>query len=216
MIAMNNFNRSSEPDTVQYSEAVTTAVMNITMKLRKTQNFHLALTSSAAEIGRLCGTDKCAVYTVDKTTKHCAFINAEGVRKDLLDKISAEMGRTPYEMAEAWTRDLGDSDCIILRTPEEVKDIDPVWCRSLQSEGLTNIILYALRFNQNLAGFIWAASFDPDKIMQVKEILELTSFIIAAVISNHQLTSRLEVMSTVDVFSQVNSKDTAGGTLPQT
>lgn len=205
---MYNINCSHEQNLSEgYPEAVKTAVMNITVKLHKTKNFHMAMTSAAAEIGKLCGTDKCAIYTVDKSTRHCSFINADGVRKDVLDLIASSMERTPYEVAETWEKDLGDRDCLILRNLEEVNAIDPVWCKSLQSEGLTNIILYPLRFHQNLAGFIWAASFDPDKIMQVKDILELTSFIIASVISNHQLFSRIELMTTVDAFAQFIDKE---------
>ena len=43
--------------------------------------------------------------------------------------------------------------------------------------------------------------------MQIKETLELTTFLIAAVISNHQLVSKLEFRSTVDGLTQVSNRN---------
>ena len=43
--------------------------------------------------------------------------------------------------------------------------------------------------------------------MQIKETLELTSFLIAAVIANHQLVSGLEVKSTIDGLTQVSNRN---------
>ena len=51
---MYNINCSHEQNLFEeYPEAVKTAVMNITVKLHKTKNFHMAMTSAAAEIGKL-------------------------------------------------------------------------------------------------------------------------------------------------------------------
>lgn len=78
---------------------------------------------------------------------------------------------------------------------------------SLISHGIRNIILYAIRYNQTIVGFIWAANYDTEKMEQIKETLELSTFLIAAVITNHQLLSRLEERSSVDILTNVGSRN---------
>ena len=55
--------------------------------------------------------------------------------------------------------------------------------------------------------YVWAANFDTSKMMLIKETLELTTFLIAAVIANHQLVSRLELKSTIDGLTQVYNRN---------
>ncbi len=64
-----------------------------------------------------------------------------------------------------------------------------------------------MRFNQELVGFIWAANFDSDKMMQIKETLELTTFFIGAVLSNHQLLRQLEFMSMIDMLTYARNRN---------
>ncbi|MCR5148175.1 MAG: GGDEF domain-containing protein [Eubacterium sp.] len=75
------------------------------------------------------------------------------------------------------------------------------------SHEIRNIILYVVRYQQELVGFIWAANYDTEKMMKIKETLELSSFLIAAVISNHQLVSQLEIKSTVDRLTKVSNRN---------
>ena len=191
----------------QHSTEVSSAVMNISMKLHQTQNFHQAMSAAIGEIIKVCGAELCSLYTVDKTKQHCSFINQYGVQKEFLKVFSADMKRTPYEIAEQWEKDLDGSDCLLLDDLHVVKERDPVWYDSLCRYGIKNIILYAVRMNQALVGFIWAANFDASKMMQTKEILEITTFLIGAVIANHQLVSRLEVMSRTDALTQLSNRN---------
>ncbi len=88
-----------------------------------------------------------------------------------------------------------------------MQERDPAWYQSLCTYDIKNMILYAVRNHQSLVGFIWAANFDAAKMVQIKETLELTSFLIAAVIANHQLVSKLEEKSTIDGLTQVSSRN---------
>ena len=45
------------------------------------------------------------------------------------------------------------------------------------------------------------------KVDIIKETLELTTFLLAAVIKNHQLLARLEIKSTVDALTQVGNRN---------
>lgn len=197
-----------ETDSITKRSAETTeAVMNISVKLHETQDFVQAMAAATGEIKKLCGTELCSLYTVDQTTQKCEFINENGSDRQALENIAKSIGRSPYETALEWEKDLAESDCLLLESLDVIKERDPAWYASLTFYGITTLVLYAIRFNQKLVGFIWACNFDTSKILQIKETLELTSFLIAAVIANHQLVSRLEFKSTVDVLTQVSNRN---------
>ena len=191
----------------QHSEGVAAAVMNISLKLHETSNFHQAMAATVTEIQKICSAEKCSLYTVDVSNQHCNFINKDGAQRDYLEAFASEMGRSPFEVAMAWEKDLAESDCLLLEDLSVVQERDPVWYASLLKHDVHNIILYAVRNNQTLVGFIWAANFEVSKMMQIKETLELTTFLIAAVIANHQLVSKLEFRSTVDGLTQVSNRN---------
>ena len=202
--------RSDHPDTEymsQHSEGVTAAVMNVSLKLHETPNFHQAMAAAVGEIQKVCGAERCALYTVDISSQRCNFINAEGAHREYLNTFSAEMDRTPFEIAMAWEKDLDGSDCLLLDDLGVIAERDPVWYESLRIHDIHNIILYAVRNHETLVGFIWAANFDASKIMQIKETLELTTFLISSVIANHQLIARLEFKSSVDGLTQVSNRN---------
>ena len=203
-----NFCQNVDPDAMsQHSADVLATVMNISLKLHETQDYYQAMAATVSEIKKFCGAEQCAIYTVDLNSQRCALINENGIQEDFLNEMASEMERTPYEVALAWEKDLVGSDCLLLDNLSVVKDRDPVWYKSLIEHDIKNIILYSVRNNQTLVGFIWAANYDISKMMQIRETLELTIYLIAAVISNHQLVDRLKIMSNMDGLTQVNSRN---------
>ena len=196
----------SDSMTKRSSEA-TEAVMNISVKLHETQDFEQAMAATTGEIKKLCGTELCSLYIVDQNTQRCDLINENGMNRQALENLVNSIGRSPYETAVEWEKDLAESDCLLLENLDVIKQRDPAWYASLTAYGVTSLVLYAVRFNQTLVGFIWVCNFDTSKILQIKETLELTSFLIAAVIANHQLVSGLEVKSTIDGLTQVSNRN---------
>ena len=191
----------------QQSSAVSSAVMNISIKLHQTQDFSKAMASAVEEIRKSCTAEGCALYTVDKSKQECLYYDETGCNEEQLRLFSAEMKRTPFEVALAWEEDLADSDCLLLDDLSVVRERDPIWYNSLCSHGIRNIILYGIRCNQVLVGFIWVANFDAANMIRIKETLELSSFLMAAVIANHQFVTRLEYMSRIDALTQVGSRN---------
>ena len=191
----------------QHSADVSAAVTNISIKLHEEQDFYKAMAETAAEIKQICGADRCSIFTVDKSSQKCRLINPEGVQEETLKEFAAEMECSPYEISEHWEEDLELSDCLILEDLKVIEERDPLWYRSLCRHNIKNIILYEIRSKQTLVGFIWAADYDTTKMIRIKNTLELTAFLLAAVIQNHQLISRLEVKSQIDGLTQLLSRN---------
>ncbi|MBQ2581863.1 MAG: hypothetical protein II574_09575, partial [Ruminococcus sp.] len=93
----------------QHSNNVSSAVMNISLKLHETPNFDQAMSAAVGEIQKICGAKRCALYTVDVSNQRCNFYNSEGVHSDNINDFAAEMGRSPFEVALAWEKSLEDS-----------------------------------------------------------------------------------------------------------
>lgn len=191
----------------QHSLEVSAAVMNINVKLHETQDYQQAMAAAIYEIKKVCEAERCALYTVNNSNQECCFINEKGVQAEMMERIAAEMHRTTYEVAKAWEKDLADSDCLLLADLSVVKERDPIWYDSLCSNDIHNIVLYAVRFDQSLIGFIWAANFDTSKMMLIKETLEMSSFLIGTVIANQQLFAHLRAMSIFDGLTRVNNRN---------
>ena len=191
----------------QHSAEVTNAITNLSIRLHEVQDFTSAIMAAAADIRKICDSKYCSIYTVDMNDQQCRFINEYGVQEQLLEELGYEMECTPFEVALRWEKILDRSDCLILEDLKVIEERDPLWYRSLCKYQMKNIILYEIRYKQNLVGFIWAADFDTSRLIQIKKTLELSSFLLGAVIQNHQLISRLEVKSSVDGLTQVLNRN---------
>ncbi len=191
----------------QQSTEVSKAIMDLSVKLHETEDFEQAMATATREIKKICGAEKCSLYTVDQNNRQCALIRENGIQREELKEFAASMGRSPYAVAESWEKDLEMSDCMILDDLHVIEERDPAWYNSLIAHEVRNLILYEVRFNRILVGFIWAANYDESKRDIIKEALSLSSFLIAAIIANHQLVSRLEFKSTVDTLTQVSNRN---------
>ncbi|WP_295152865.1 diguanylate cyclase domain-containing protein [uncultured Ruminococcus sp.] len=191
----------------QRAPEVSAAVMQITIKMHQTQDYSQSMCEVTDEVRSICGAKRCALYTFDRNSGQCRLFGVKGERPDILEGISKAMGRTPYENALFWERDLDGSDCLLLNDMDILKERDPVWCKSLQENGIYNIILYAIREHRELVGFIWAANYDTSRSTHIKEALELTAFLLASKITNQQLVERLEYLSSVDELTNVSNSN---------
>ncbi len=191
----------------QRSNTVASAIMQMSVKLDKVHHFDEAMTVGMRELRSICHAERCALYTLDNSNQKCRLYDETGKNTQRMEGIASEMGRTPYETAIAWERDLEGSDCLLLEDLHVIEERDPVWYDSMVRYGIRNMILTAIRYDHKLVGFIWATNFDTAKTMEIKEILELTTFMLGARIAHHHLVSRLEMMSKTDSLTQVLNRN---------
>ena len=202
------YSNDSESESMSQNSAdVSSAVINISIKLHGLDGFEQSMTAAAEEIQKICSAEVCSIYTVDVSNQNCGFYNKDGIQKQVLKDLAAEMDCSPFEVAMRWEQALAQSDCLLLEDLKIIEERDPVWYSSLCKHNIRNIVLYEIRYKRDLVGFIWAANVDVSKMMQIKKTLELSSFLLAAVIKNNQLISRLEFKSSVDGLTQVSNRN---------
>ncbi len=202
-----------EPDSESMSERnndVSKAVLDTCIKLHSSANFVDSIKNTIRDISKICDAEKCSVLLVDKNEKKCELLTEEGLCNENSDFLAISMNRSSYEVAESFEKILAGSDCLILKNDNDMnilKQRDPIWYNSLKSFSVNSIVMYSLKFNEEIVGFIWAINFNTENALKIKETLELTSFFIGSAVANHQLLKRLEVMSMVDMLTGVKNRN---------
>jgi GAF domain-containing protein len=77
-----------------------------------------------------------------------------------------------YAIAASWEDTISGSNCLIVKTVQEmevVRERNPEWYKGLAKSGVASIILFPLKFGNQLLGYIWASNFDTEKAPQIKE-----------------------------------------------
>ncbi|MCR5687785.1 MAG: diguanylate cyclase [Lachnospiraceae bacterium] len=99
---------------------------------------------------------------------------------------------------------LAGSSCLIAKNRQElliIKERNPEWYESLSSHNVDSLVIFPLKFNGQLLGYIWVTNFEVENAVKIKEVLELTTFFIGSEIANYQMLKRLEVLSTIDILT---------------
>jgi diguanylate cyclase (GGDEF)-like protein len=69
--------------------------------------------------------------------------------------------------------------------------------------GVSSMIICSLRQGADVFGFLLLSNFDVERLFEIKELMELMSFILSAEVSNHLLMAQLELMSTHDELTHL-------------
>ena len=189
-------------------------VLETCLKLRGAKDFKASMQEVIVDIRDMCKAEQCCILLVDTYEKTCSVLSesfAEG--SELVEKrnsIGADDWDGFYEMAMGWEELIGSSNCIIAkddRDMELVKERDPQWYDSIKAYGGRNIVLFPLKSGDELLGYIWAVNFAAEEAPNIKETLELTTFILGSEIANYLLLNRLKVLSSKDMLTGVLNRN---------
>ena len=189
------------------SADISSAVLKTTLKLKGAKDFKVNMEQVVSEIRQICKADRCCVFLTDFKERKCSVL-AKSVNEEIEVAELEYVINTKYEdffsIVETWPATIAGSTCIIIknsRDMEVLKERNPVWCESLVSDGVTSLVLFPLEYNEETLGYIWVANFEVENAMMIKEVLELTTQLIASEIANYQLVDKLKVMSSIDMLT---------------
>lgn len=130
----------------------------------------------------------------------------EAFVKGFFDEDNMPEVIVPYEVVASWKEMLGPTSTLIIEQDSDfdrVAHISPEWVASLRMFGVNSFIMTALRQGGDTIGFLQLSNFDVSRLLEVKELMELITFLLSAQIYNHLLVERLERMSTRDGLTGV-------------
>ena len=194
---------------VDLSNDVSSDVLKACIKLRGAEDPKKTFQEVTEDIRVICGSEHCCILLTNDETRSCTILG------DALKKGTHMLPMTTYidgfyDITLTWKSTLGGSTCIIIKDQYDMEQLhkqNPVWAESLKGAMVDTIVLYPLRFDNKLLGYMWALNFDVKNTIKIKKTLELTTFFLASEIASFNLVSKLEFLSSIDSLTGIKNRN---------
>lgn len=194
----------------QLSYETSSDVLQACLKLKGTDDFNKAIQDVITELRQICDAKYCCIMLMNAQDRTCHLLGQAFAQDANFHTNDNWMNEEFYNVAETWEDVIGGSNCLIIKNPadwEYVKEKNKAWHDDLIFSGVESMVLFPLRTNGNLLGYIWATNFATQNASRIKETLELTTFFVSSEISNHLLFDRLRILSTMDSLTGVMNRN---------
>ncbi|MBR4725994.1 MAG: sensor domain-containing diguanylate cyclase [Lachnospiraceae bacterium] len=192
------------------SESTAMQVLKTCIRLRKTDDFQAAMDSIIKDIRKMCDSSACSILLTDFDERKCKILCVDHDDSFSMDRDDIVFMDEFIYVAETWRDLMAGSNCYIIADENDMKIVeekDPEWAKTLRISGIYNVVLYPLRIKNKILGYIWATNFNADKIQNIKEVMELNAFLLAAEIANHQMFEKMNFMSRYDILTGVMNRN---------
>ena len=192
------------------SSSTATAVLNTCIKLRGASDFMKTMDEIIHDIREICNAEACVILLTDEQRKECSVLCESRSDTSSLPMTTEIADEHFYELTESWIETIGGSNGLIVKNAQDmeyIKEKNPSWYASLVKEGVSSVVLFPLKNNDEILGYIWASNFDTSNAVKIKETLELTVFFVASEIANYLLLGKLHILSTMDMLTGVLNRN---------
>ncbi|MBQ7485903.1 MAG: sensor domain-containing diguanylate cyclase [Clostridia bacterium] len=181
------------------------ALIKCSLSLMTTENISESLKAVVSEIMEVSGAATSRIMLIDDDTQTVTnlcemFAPGEPVNSAAIS----------YEIVKTWEAMIGVSNGVIVKNEHEMDDLErrnPAWVRSMRAYGVTSLAMVPMRREKRVIGYLYVINFNVEKVIEVKELLEVLSFIVGAEISNHSLMARLDALSKRDELTGVMNRN---------
>lgn len=183
-------------------------VIQTCINLRGSENFYESMKTVISDIQKNTQAFCSAIFMIDKKKRKFAplcskFDNDKVTMDDFLPYLSEEV-------VFSWEETLKKRDIVIIKDEfdmAEFEEINPVWVKSLREAKVRNVILVPLSQGKNMFGVLFITNFNEEKIVDLKEFVELTAFFLSSEIANNELMEKLEFLSNIDSLTGVKNRN---------
>ena len=204
-----NFEPSSERIS-NISGDIAAAVLESAITLREAKDFKAAMKDVVGDIRKLCESKYCCILLVDNDRETCEILG-EDYAAELQDKRPENFFDDDfYRVVRTWKDTISGSNCLIVKNERDLEVVaqrNPLWYNSLKSAGVTTVALFPLKSRDEHLGYMWATFFDEERSAQIKEILELTTFVLGAEVGNYLMVNKLKELSSKDMLTSVMNRN---------
>lgn len=189
---------------------VASEVLKATIQLNDTTDFKGSVNKVVKDIREMCNADFCCILLYDEIKEKIDVLAEDrdlSSKRLAMDKyINAEF----IKIVKSWDDTIGDSNCIIVNDKKGmnfIKEKNPIWYESLINRQIYSLVLFRLKYGNNLLGYMWVSDFKDDDTIKIKETLEITAFILGSEISNYLLLNKLTDLSKIDSLTGLYNKN---------
>ncbi|MBO7121825.1 MAG: GGDEF domain-containing protein [Treponema sp.] len=203
------FNQSPESQKMSDISAETASfVIKTCINLRGTESFYDSMKVVISDIQKQTESFCSSIIMVDKEREKYATLCA----KFSDDKITMD-DFAPYltpDVVFSWEETLKMRDIVIIKDEYDMAELEkqnPVWVKSLRGAGVKSLLLVPLSQGKKMFGVLFVSNFNVERLVEIKEFIELTAFFLSSEIANNDLMERLEFMSNVDFLTNVKNRN---------
>lgn len=204
------FTKGPEADRMSNNVSMETApfVIQTCINLRGAANFYESMNTVITDIRDRTDAFCSAIIMIDREKQKYAPLCSKFSNDSItMDEFMPYL--TP-EVVFSWEDTLRSHDDIIVRDEHDMNELEkenPVWVKSLREAKVRNLVLVPLSQGKKMFGVLFITNFNPERIIEIKEFVELTAFFLASEIANNELMERLEYMSNIDFLTGVKNRN---------
>ena len=189
---------------------IAAAVLSTAIRLRESVDFKTAMKDVVRDIRELCEAEYCGILLVDNEHETCEVLGEDFIEGSKLRPKDHYLETEFYAIASTWKDTISGSSCLIAKNENDlsvVAERNPVWYRSLRIAGVRTIALFPLKARNEHLGYMWATNFQADRAQRIKEILELTTFVLGSETGSYLMLNQLRDLSSRDMLTGVMNRN---------
>ena len=174
-------------------------VLKTCIKLHETNDMKKIMQEVVQDIRFICRADACSILLQNVQDGTFSELTTSFDENASIKRASQFVNFD--EITASWADSMRERDCLILKNEKDIENIKQdnlLWYHVLKESGVSSVILFPLRYEHEILGFLWATNFDIQNIIPIKETLELTTFFIAAQLESYKMMERLRHISYTD------------------
>ena len=204
------------PDTTRMSTipgAIASKVLEMAVKLSESGDFKLVMEDVIKDIRSLCSAQDCCILLVDDYVGTCSVLCEDFTENAGIVPMETLLSDDSFEITRSWDEIIAGSNCFIVVNENDkvvARKRSPKWFAEFEASGAENILLFPLKSVDQTIGYIWVVNFDPKRTIEIKETLEVTSFVLASHIANYLMLKQLRTLSSHDMLTGVQNSNELG------
>ena len=178
-------------------------VIRACVELMSGKDFRESVRNVLTDMLRTSKAFGCRLILIDRQNRTCeTFCDVKSVKTD-------RFGIIPYEVVETWDSVIGVSNAVILQNDHDLDELakeNPEWAASLRDYNVQSLILVPMRRESETFGYLYITNFDTQNTVELKRLVEATSYFLSSELANHLILKRLEDISSTDPLTGLNNR----------
>ncbi len=182
-------------------------VIKTCIKLHSTDDFRKTMDDVIKDIRMICRAEVCTIILADTVAETYSVLATSIDEKCNVKRVTqfSNFGN----ITASWLDMFGGNDCLIIRNEKDmahIRNVNHAWYETLEEARVKSLVLFPLKYDNEVLGFVWATNFDTANTMRIKETLELTTFFISSKLSSYKMLEHLKDISYTDQLTGIPNR----------